>query len=101
MPSRIPYHRSVNMTNDSEAYSRSEKRQEMQRFYHSPRWRRLRAAFLAENPLCLECAQAGRVEAAVDVHHIKERADYPDLAFEWSNLEPICKRCHNAKRREE
>jgi 5-methylcytosine-specific restriction enzyme A len=68
------------------------------RFYASTRWRKLRLTFLDTYPLCDECLKVGRTEPAIDVHHVLDRRRYPGLAFEWSNLQSLCKSCHNAKR---
>jgi 5-methylcytosine-specific restriction protein A len=59
------------------------------------RWRKLRRAFLEKNPLCFCCEADGRVEAADQVHHRIDRAERPDLAFEWSNLQALCASCHS------
>jgi 5-methylcytosine-specific restriction enzyme A len=59
------------------------------------RWRELRAAVLAEQPLCASCAGGGRVEAATEVDHVVPRSR--GGGDEWSNLQALCKRCHSAK----
>lgn len=72
-------------------------------FYWSSRWREFRKWFLgqAANALCGECLKIGRTTPAVDVHHIKPRLDYPELAFEASNCEGLCHACHSRKTRAE
>jgi 5-methylcytosine-specific restriction endonuclease McrA len=65
-----------------------------------PRWRKLRRAFLQRNPLCAACEAAGQVVAANVVHHKIDRADRPDLAYEWANLEALCEHCHNRETNE-
>lgn len=77
---------------------RTEDRAEAKAFYKRADWRRTRAAVLAANPLCVACEARGRVELAVDVHHKQERRDRPDLAFDASNLEGLCKSCHSMKK---
>ncbi len=69
-----------------------------QLFYQSATWQRFRAAMLLEDPWCGRCAQEGRVEPAVDVHHRKPLAERPDLALEPSNAEPLCKPHHGKAR---
>lgn len=64
-------------------------------FYTSTPWRNLRAQYLADNPLCMECGRNGRVTAANEVHHVKPRKQHPELAYEWDNLESLCKSCHS------
>lgn len=66
-------------------------------FYTSTRWRKLRAAFLAENPLCVRCSERGRVVPAVVADHVIDRCDAPERAYDVSNLEALCVSCHNRK----
>jgi len=54
--------------------------------------------YLAEHPLCEDCEAKGQISAAVDVHHIRDRRDNPDLALDYDNLQALCKPCHNSKR---
>lgn len=98
MPRRPTYHKPRQAAAEAVAYERSTQRKADRAFYNGPRWRSLRAAYLAEHPLCEPCDAAGRVVSAAQVHHRKERKDCPALAFEWSNLESVCLPCHNAKR---
>lgn len=64
-------------------------------------WRRLSAAFRLEHPLCALCLVEGRERAAVDVDHKEPLAIRPDLAYEWGNLQALCRACHNRKTDEE
>ena len=62
-------------------------------------WRRVRAAFLAEHPLCecASCRQPGAVVVAADVvDHIIPIAERPDLRLDWSNLRAMSAAHHNA-----
>lgn len=87
--------------NDSaKAYRGLESRRMDNRFYASSAWRRLRAAFLVEHPLCQDCERQGRTTAAVHVHHVRPRKDRPELALVWGNLQALCQPCHNAKGRD-
>lgn len=56
-------------------------------------WQRLRAVYLRSHPNCAECAKAGRVESAVDVHHIIPLRD--GGSNEASNLMALCHPCHS------
>jgi 5-methylcytosine-specific restriction protein A len=62
-------------------------------------WRKLRAAFLLEHPLC-ECDECrsgeGRVTVATVVDHIKPIATHPELRLVWSNLRAMSKPHHDA-----
>ena len=63
-------------------------------FYQSATWRNFRAAFLRESPWCGPCWAEERVEPAVDLHHVKALARFPDLALEVSNCQGLCKSHH-------
>lgn len=79
------------------------------RFYCSTKWERLRQVALnRDNYECQECKRQGKVtvdsvkkdgekkKVRMNVHHIKELEDYPELALELNNLETLCIRCHNS-----
>lgn len=59
-------------------------------FYMAARWRKLRDLVLQRKPLCEVCERT----PANQVHHKKPRKDYPELAYEWSNLQALCRPCH-------
>lgn len=42
------------------------------------------------------CEICGREldESLLTIHHIKKRADYPELMYEKSNVQILCLRCH-------
>ena len=63
--------------------------------YAHRRWRRLRAAFLAEHPLCKMCGDRGRVTAATVVDHRTPISDVGD-PWAWDNLQSLCKTDHDA-----
>lgn len=65
--------------------------------YRSARWSAVRAQVLRDEPLCRACAAAGRTELATQVDHIVPVRVRPDLAFDRTNLQPICSVCHAAK----
>ncbi|CEG23137.1 HNH endonuclease [Planococcus massiliensis] len=78
-------------------------------FYCSPKWEKLRLiALKRDNYECQECKRQGRVtvdskkiagekkKVRMNVHHIKELEDYPELALDLDNLETLCIRCHNS-----
>lgn len=64
-------------------------------FIDSRAWRSLRAAYVAEHPLCEPCRAEGRTVQVAHVHHKQDRADHPDLAMVWENLQSLCKPCHS------
>ena len=65
-------------------------------FYQSREWRRVRAAFLREHPLCEACEARGRVVPAVVADHVHPLKD-GGLRFDWANLQALCVSCHNRK----
>lgn len=60
--------------------------------YH---WVKFRAVYLREHPLCVRCAEHGRVCAANEIHHKQSLREYPALKYEQTNLEALCKSCHS------
>jgi 5-methylcytosine-specific restriction endonuclease McrA len=96
MAERVHYFRPPGLAGARAAYESAAPRQADKNFYSSARWRRLRAAYLAEHPLCEDCLTKGRTTAAAHVHHREPRKLRPDLAFEWDNLKATCQPCHNA-----
>jgi 5-methylcytosine-specific restriction protein A len=60
------------------------------------RWRRYRLAQLRSEPLCRMCATQGLVVPATVVDHIKRHAgDRDPLFWDSTNLQSLCKRCHD------
>ena len=64
-----------------------------QKLYSSVRWRKLRAAKLAENPFCEICRAAGRVAVASIVHHVVEVRQGGD-PYDFAGLQAVCASCH-------
>ncbi len=73
---------------------------ERRRIYNSTRWQRLRDLKFRNDPLCERCAEAGIVRPAEDIHHIVSfmSTDDPEkrrfLAYDYDNLQSLCKQCH-------
>lgn len=64
---------------------------------YTPKWRRIRAAYLRKHPLCVKCLAAGRyVQATVVDHIIPHRGD-EHLMWDESNYQALCKPCHDRK----
>ena len=76
---------------------------QFQSIYNTRRWKQLRAAKVAENPLCEECEKAGRVRVTDEVHHIvpldfsMNRFQLEVIAYDWDNLMSLCVECHKHK----
>ena len=89
MPDKIQYHKQSSIPVRSR--DDCEDRKEATKWYSQSAWRKqLRPAFLAENPLCARCGYP-----ANEVHHKIDRRERPDLAWDWANLESLCKPCHS------
>ena len=56
-------------------------------------WRKIRDRYLAEQPLCEKCREAGRLTNAGEAHHIKPLSKGGIHAE--NNLMALCKRCHS------
>lgn len=66
------------------------------------RWRRARVAYLAEHPLCAECARHGRVTPARVVDHVTPHRGDDGLFWDQGNWQSLCDYtsqwdCHGAK----
>lgn len=73
-------------------------------FYKSRRWQACRAAYLRSvGGLCERCLRKGLYRPAVIVHHkvyiTPETIDNPDITLSWSNLEAVCRECHEDEHR--
>jgi 5-methylcytosine-specific restriction protein A len=60
-------------------------------------WERARAAYLRKHPLCKHCGEAGRIEPATVVDHIKPHRGDRALFWDSANWQPLCKPHHDAK----
>lgn len=68
-------------------------------FYHSPAWKRTRAAYLRSvNGLCEDCLAEGRYRPAEIVHHVRpltpDNIDDPATTTGFGNLRAVCRECH-------
>lgn len=71
-------------------------------FYNSSEWKLKRLDILKrDNYECQWCKAEGRVTVAdassLEVDHIKELEENPNLALEDDNLRTLCKDCHNKR----
>ena len=71
-------------------------------FYSSSEWRAKRLEILErEHFECRFCKEDGRVttldHSILEVDHIEELKDRPDLALDSDNLRVLCKDCHNKR----
>jgi 5-methylcytosine-specific restriction protein A len=67
-----------------------------QRLLNSKRWKQLRNWKLNQNPICELCLREGRVQAAVDCHHVvpvesgHSPQEMEQLCFDPDNLQALC-----------
>lgn len=71
-------------------------------FYHTRLWKNKRLEILErDNYECQWCASEGHVTSSnhsiLEIDHIKELEDYPELALDDDNLRTLCKPCHNKR----
>lgn len=62
----------------------------------SRRYKRMRRAYLAENPRCAECERQGERRAAEELDHVVPVSEGGGM-FDWDNLQGLCGPCHAAK----
>jgi 5-methylcytosine-specific restriction endonuclease McrA len=60
------------------------------------RWSRLRAQFLAENPLCVMCENEGKVHPAQELDHIEKHNGDPVRFYDIKNLQGLCRFHHRS-----
>ncbi len=69
--------------------------------YNTSQWRKLREAYLMLHPLCEMCEKDGKVNEAVEVHHItpisnaNDELEMKELGYNPDNLMALCEECHH------
>lgn len=53
--------------------------------------------FASSYQKCAFCESKPAESGNIEVEHFKPKSLYPELAFDWENLLPICRRCNNSK----
>ncbi|MFT7283306.1 HNH endonuclease [Nonlabens sp.] len=66
------------------------------KFYNSRTWRKHRSRFLEKFPMCLHCERNGITTPANIVDHIHSISQGGDKLND-TNLQPLCKKCHEKK----
>lgn len=68
-------------------------------FYNSKSWEDVRQQVLKrDNYECTWCREEGRVTTdKLEIDHIEELQDRPDLKLEADNLRALCRSCHNKR----
>ena len=61
------------------------------------RYKKRRLAFLARNPLCVECREKGKTRRANVLDHITAHKGSVELFWDECNWQPLCDSCHSTK----
>jgi len=69
---------------------RTTPRREAGQQLYGAKWQKARTTFLAENPLCVECAAIGKQEPATVVDHIIPHCGDPALFWDVCNWRALC-----------
>lgn len=64
---------------------------------YGAQWQKARLLYLAEHPLCVECARAGAVRPATVVDHVEPHRGDPVKFWDVGNWQALCKPHHDAK----
>ena len=78
----------------AKVYNEQSRSKESTAVYNTRRWKKLRAAQLSREPLCVNIVVCGNVATIVD--HVVEIRDGGE-PFSIENLESMCQCCHNTK----
>lgn len=62
-------------------------------------WQSFRRVYLAQHPLCCDCADRNQVTPATEIHHKLRLAEHPALKYVEGNLMALCKACHDTRTR--
>ena len=63
--------------------------------YDTRRWKALRLYHLGTEPICRLCKKADRITPAAVVDHVITHKGNVDLFFDDTNLQSLCKPCHD------
>lgn len=75
-------------------------------FYKTKAWKNCRAGYIASvGGLCERCYRNGLIVPGIIVHHKQhltaDNIKDPTIALSWSNLELLCRDCHNDEHMDE
>lgn len=63
------------------------------------KWQAFREQYIELHPLCVHCEREGRTTVAEHVHHVEDLAKAPHRKYDETNLEGLCRWCHNRETR--
>ena len=75
----------------------SQRRQTTAARGYDNKWRKLSERVRQDEPLCRDCANAGRVTPCDHVHHQVPISVDPSRRLDRSNLVPLCEACHEKR----
>ena len=64
---------------------------------YNSKWRKLSQHYLRKHPLCVRCLANGRYTKATVTDHIIPHRNRPELMWDESNFQALCKKCHDKK----
>lgn len=68
---------------------------ERTKFTNSVKWQKIRIkCFERDNFTCQKCGRKQTKNRALEAHHIKSYAKFPELRLKLENLETLCRFCH-------
>lgn len=101
MQARLSQQKAAEGERKRKQYEQGDERKADRAFYSSTRWKNFRLYLMTSKPdvyaLCAECKKEGRLVPANQLDHILPRKTHPELSFEESNLQGLCRRHHAAK----
>ncbi len=53
--------------------------------------------FASSHQKCAFCEAKPAESGNIEVEHFRPKSLYPELAFEWSNFLPVCRKCNDSK----
>lgn len=66
------------------------------KIYNNRKWRKFSKNYKEKNPFCVKCKEKGLIVASEVTDHI-ERVNTGGDVYDESNLQALCKSCHNSK----
>lgn len=87
---------------NNKQYDNQIRNQEHRSFYHSKEWKAVRLiALTRDNFICVECKKNNKITKAEIVDHVIELRDDYSKRLELTNLQSLCRPCHNTKTEQE
>ena len=71
----------------------------VRRMRSTKRYQRWRSEILRNEPLCRACAESGFTVGADEIDHIEPVHLSPERFWDRTNIQPLCRECHENKHR--